>query len=66
MNQNRRILAHCPRCQGRLLLEQDAHGTYLSCLACGNVLEEQVVAPHQPVTQVPAVDSPVWWRARSA
>jgi hypothetical protein len=37
----RRIRARCPRDRGRLLLEQDSHGVYLTCLSCGYVLEER-------------------------
>jgi hypothetical protein len=40
----RRIRARCPRDRGPLLLEQDVHGPYLTCLTCGWVLEEQPTA----------------------
>jgi hypothetical protein len=39
----RRIRARCPRDRGRLLLEQDLHGTYLTCITCGFVLEERSI-----------------------
>jgi hypothetical protein len=58
----RRIQARCPRCRGRLLLEQDAHGAYLTCLMCGCIVEER---DDPPATSEP-VDLPTWWRTQSA
>jgi hypothetical protein len=56
----RRIRARCPRDHGRLVLEKDPHGTYLSCLCCGYVLEEQT-------RQRPdARPLPAWWRDQPA
>jgi hypothetical protein len=55
----RRIRARCPRDHGRLVLEQDPQGTYLSCLRCGYVLEEWTHARPDPRPL------PVWWRAHS-
>ena len=52
----RQIRARCPHDHGRLLLEQDPQGSYLSCLGCGYVLEEcstPVVAPDHSL--------PTWW-----
>jgi hypothetical protein len=40
----RRMRVRCPRDRGPLLLEQDVHGPYLTCLTCGCVLEEQPTA----------------------
>jgi hypothetical protein len=62
MSPSRRIRARCPRCQGRLLLERDRHGAYLSCLMCGLVLEERTVLP----AAYGDPDRPVWWRAQPA
>lgn len=62
MSTSRHIRARCPRCQGPLLLEQDLHGAYLSCLMCGFVLEERTSLPAEDRD----VDRPTWWRAQSA
>ena len=56
----RRIRARCPRDGGRLLLEQDTHGTYLSCLRCGSVLEER------PAQRPDPRPLPAWWRDQAA
>lgn len=34
----------CPRCNGNMLSESDAHSTYDSCLACGYVYESSVIS----------------------
>ncbi len=59
---SRRIVARCPRCRGRLSFEQDRYGAYLSCIACGCVLEEQDGAAAAPS---PGANG-VWWRAAGA
>ena len=56
----RRIRARCPRDHGRLVLEQDPQGTYLSCLTCGYVLDER---PAQHPAPRPL---PTWWRDQRA
>ena len=43
-------LKRCRRCGGDLFLEQDAYGTYVSCLQCGAVAGELV----EPVRARPA------------
>jgi hypothetical protein len=40
-----------------MLLEQDLHGAYLTCLNCGYVLEERLVEPQAP-------SAAAWWRAQ--
>ena len=34
----------CPRCNGSMLAESDAHGSYSTCLACGYVHESRVIS----------------------
>jgi hypothetical protein len=58
---SRRIRARCPRGHGRLWLQQDYHGSYLSCLMCGYVLEEGAPAGSDYVMPLP-----LWWRDQSA
>ncbi len=58
----RRVAARCPRCRGRLAFERDQYGAYLSCLACGCVLEEQAAADTAQTTAARAA----WWRAGHA
>jgi len=29
----------CPKCKGDITIEQDEHGTYLSCITCGYTRE---------------------------
>jgi len=57
-----RVLARCPRCTGRLLLEADRHGAYLACVACGCTLEERV---GPPIGEADA-ERADWWRAQPA
>ena len=33
----------CPRCNGPMLAESDAHGIFGTCLACGHVHETRVI-----------------------
>jgi hypothetical protein len=33
------LLKACPRCNGDLTLERDAHTTYLECVQCGHVVD---------------------------
>ena len=56
----RQIRARCPHDHGRLLLEQDRDGTYLSCLRCGYVLAERTSERND------ARSRPDWWRAQPA
>jgi hypothetical protein len=58
----RRIVARCPRCSGRLALERDRHGAYLSCIACGCVLEERA---GREIGQ-PDEDAATWWRSQAS
>ena len=58
----RRIVARCPRCRGRLAYEQDRYGAYLSCIACGCVLEEQAAAAAGEADPAPGI----WWREAQA
>ena len=58
----RRIAARCPRCRGRLFFEIDHHGSYLTCVACGCVLEERT--GHQAARA--DTDRASWWRHQSA
>jgi hypothetical protein len=57
-----RVLARCPRCGGRMLLEADRHGSFLNCLTCGCTLEERI-GPPIGEADAERVD---WWRAQSA
>ena len=34
----------CPRCEGTMLTESDAHSVYASCLVCGYVYENNVIS----------------------
>ena len=36
--------AQCPRCDGPMLAESDAHSVYSTCLACGYVNETRVIS----------------------
>lgn len=31
----------CPRCRGDLVLDSDYYGQYVSCIQCGNILNDR-------------------------
>jgi ribosomal protein S27AE len=45
----RRAGQRCPRCAGSMMLESDHNGIYLSCINCGNVIQE--TSPPEPLQQ---------------
>jgi hypothetical protein len=61
MTHFRRSSTRCPRDRGRLFLQEDHCGAYLSCLSCGALFEVQPPATHEP-----AVPPAQWWHTQSA
>ena len=42
-------LKACTKCQGDLILEQDAYGDFLKCMQCGSFIDIDDVRSHQSV-----------------
>ena len=54
--------ANCPKCNGRIVVERDWHGTYGSCITCGYMHEVLTKPPGDVVAEEAAM--PVRLRRR--
>ena len=51
-------LKECPKCHGDLLLSEDIHGQYVSCIQCGYLRDLPVEAAQGPLLETFVIDAP--------
>ena len=51
-------LKQCPKCHGDLVLGEDIHGQYISCIQCGYLRDLPEMVGQTPVSETFVIDAP--------